>query len=283
MAMEAVHNTDGPVYILPVGLEYGDYYRYRGTLLMNVGKSLEVRSFLAGMPDAGEAAAYRALADELRRRLSELIICLRDDSAYEDNWTLVRFLMAGRRGSLPERLDMTQRLVAGVEEAADRFPKEMKALIYKSTELSNLRRRCGVSYLSLGRGRSARRIFGRLLQWLAGLPYFLWSALVSLPVWLTAEIISSRLSDRAFINSVRCCVRLVGMPLMNIVWIALAFSFLPALPALAAVLLSLPSCSVFYDFCDLTRLLLSDISCALHPQIERLHMEILRRYKVISL
>ena len=283
VALEAVRNTEGPVYILPVGLEYGDYYRYRGTLLMNVGRAMEVRAILSEHPDAGEAEIYRLLSEELRRRLSSLIICLKDDERYEDNWTLVRFLLAGYQGSLAGRLKAAQGLVSGVEEASERFPREMKALVYKTTELSNLRRRRKVSYLSFGRGRSAWRIFGGLLQWLIALPYFLWSALVSLPVWLTAEIISSRLADRAFKNSIRCCVRLVGMPLMNLIWVVLAFCFLPAVPALAAVLLSLPSCSVFYDFSDLTRIVFSDIVYALHPEMERLHKEILRRYKVISM
>ena len=45
-----------PVYIVPLGCEYGDYYRFRSTLLVTVGEPVDISAFIAAHSGQSEAA-----------------------------------------------------------------------------------------------------------------------------------------------------------------------------------------------------------------------------------
>lgn len=84
-------------------------------------------------------------------------------------------------------------------------------------------------------------------------PIFVLCALLSLPLWGTAEYICSKLKDKAFSNSVRFLVRLVGYPLFFIIWAVALFLLLPPLAAAALLLLFCYSYSFFYEWLRLIR------------------------------
>ena len=52
-----------PVYILPTGIEYGDYFRYRSTLLVEIGEPLNVTEFAKQHNDLDMAEMLNALKD----------------------------------------------------------------------------------------------------------------------------------------------------------------------------------------------------------------------------
>jgi len=85
-------------------------------------------------------------------------------------------------------------------------------------------------------------------------PLFVLCALLSLPLWLTAEgICHFKLKDKAFGNSVRFLVRLVGEPLFFVIWALVAFLLLTPLAAAGVLLLYLFAYSFFYDWLNLVR------------------------------
>jgi len=87
-----------------------------------------------------------------------------------------------------------------------------------------------------------------------GLPFFLLSALLTLPQWGIAEYICRlKLADKAFSNSVRFLLRLVGTPVMLLLWALAGFLLLPPLAAAALLLYYLCSYSIFYDYLNLLR------------------------------
>ncbi len=67
-----------PLTILPVGLNYSDPRKGRATLVLHVGKPIELRSFRQ-IYEADPYEAVRELTDKIRHRLSSLIIDTRDD------------------------------------------------------------------------------------------------------------------------------------------------------------------------------------------------------------
>ena len=283
IALDAASKTDGPVRIVPVGLEYGDYYRYRGTLLMTVGEPIDVKEIIASNEGQSEAVVQRKMAEELHRRLEGLISYLPDDESYESHLALLRFLSAGFKGRLSERMALNRRTIEVIEDCSKRFPREMKALCARALALDAEKKKRKVSILSFGIPRPGLRALGRAMQLLIGLPFFLWSTVVSLPVLVAAEVIGHLPKDRAFLNSLRFGVRLAGMPLMYIVWAALFFSLLPWQAAVALFAISLASCSVFYDYCELVRLFVSDASISRHPELRKAHSEILKRYATLMM
>lgn len=74
-----------PVYIVPVGLEYGDYYHLWDDLTVNIGKPINVTQFVKEHPDLDYPQLIMALREELTLRMRELIMWVPDDENYEQN------------------------------------------------------------------------------------------------------------------------------------------------------------------------------------------------------
>ena len=90
----------------------------------------------------------------------------------------------------------------------------------------------------------------RLPLWLRILLFPLWLlvALLALPMWLPAEFLCrKKVKDPAFHNTVRFGCRLLLGPVTFLLWTVLAFCLLPWWPALALLLVFIPSYSLFYD------------------------------------
>ena len=88
-------------------------------------------------------------------------------------------------------------------------------------------------------------------RWLL-LPLWPVAALLSLPLWLTAELICRKVNDKAFCNSVRLLAKVILTPIFLIFWAILLFLLLPWQLATALLLLYLFSYSIFYDIIYLT-------------------------------
>jgi 1-acyl-sn-glycerol-3-phosphate acyltransferase len=75
-------------------------------------------------------------------------------------------------------------------------------------------------------------------------PLFLLSALLCLPMWVTAEVLCRKAKDHAWNNTIRFGVRLAATPLMALFWLLV----LPGWWKLAGLVLFLISYSFFYDW-----------------------------------
>ncbi len=88
-----------PVYILPVGLEYGDYFHLWDSLLIHIGQPINVTEFARTarqewLQTYGEEMTdpqlILALRDELTHRLQQLILFVPDDDDYDRNWATLK-------------------------------------------------------------------------------------------------------------------------------------------------------------------------------------------------
>lgn len=75
-----------PVYIVPVGLEYGDYFHLWDTLLVNIGDPLNVTEFVREHPEMDHPQLINALIPELTARMQRTFLWVPDDENYEQNW-----------------------------------------------------------------------------------------------------------------------------------------------------------------------------------------------------
>lgn len=74
-----------PIYIVPVGLEYGDYYHLWNSLTVNIGKPINVTEFVKEHADLERPQLILALREELTQRMREQILWVPDDEHYEEN------------------------------------------------------------------------------------------------------------------------------------------------------------------------------------------------------
>lgn len=155
-----------PTTVVPVGINYSHFFRFRGSCLLRYGEPMDVNAFLEAHSQENEAAQYKAFREELGRRIQALV------------------------------------------------PPEGPAV--------------------------PRR------WWL--LPFWPLAALLSLPLWATAEWLCQRkIKDTAFHNTARFGVKLLGTPLFALLWGILLFCLLPWPWALVLLLLYFFSFSIFYE------------------------------------
>ena len=77
-------------YLVPTGIEYGDYFRFRSSCRLRFGEPIDVNAFLAAHADLGESERYKALREELFNRIKELILYIPDDGDYLAKWSKIR-------------------------------------------------------------------------------------------------------------------------------------------------------------------------------------------------
>lgn len=77
--------NEKPIYIVPIGLEYGDFFHLWDSLTVNIGKPINVTEFAKAHADLSYPQLMLALREELTLRMRELIIWVPDDEQYEQN------------------------------------------------------------------------------------------------------------------------------------------------------------------------------------------------------
>lgn len=267
LAANAKFGDSKPIYIVPVGIEYGDFFRYRSTSLVTYGKPLNVTEFVKTLNVENEAQMMEPLRKELAGRMSELFTYIPDGEHLKEKWTLVKILSIasdqkpyGNFGTcLSDSMADNRRIVAEIESRCQEKPEEMEELFADVNEFEKYRRKDGISMYSFRKKNNALNIAGKSFAALVGLPFFILSAVLCLPMWVAEKIVRSMIKDKAFRNTVS-----FGMKLgMGIVWFAalaaLAFCLTPWFVALGILLLFIPSYSYFHDYIEGMRRFVSDI------------------------
>lgn len=269
-----------PVYIIPVGIEYGDYFRYRSNALVTYGKAINVTEFVKSLEVENEVQMIEPLRHELAQRMSGLITYIKDDDDYADKWTLTKILALDTKGKLSEKMEANRRIVAGIESACETRPEAMKDILAKAGRFEKTRRKAGISIYSFREGNGPLRVLWKTLAAAAGLPYYIYSALISLPMWALETFIRGKVKDRAFRNTVSFGVKLGLGLIMGLIWAILSFCLISC-PwcALASFLLTIPTYSFFHDYNEFLRRLISDMKLLCNGKLKEFHKEIVNEYK----
>lgn len=248
-----------PVYIVPAGIEYGDYFRYRSTSLVTFGEPINVTEFVRAHEVENEAQLIEPLKKELAARMSGLITYIKDDEDYAAKWELTKLLALDFRGSLHEKMLNNRRIVADIEKACEDRPEQMKELFAEVSAFEEERRRRGISIYSFRKHNPVSNAILKGLAAVIGLPYFIFSAIFGLPMWGLAELLRTKIKDKAFRNTAVFGVKLAGSIIFGIIWTALAFSLLTWQYALCILALLVPTYSYFYDYKEFIRIYFSDM------------------------
>ena len=270
-----------PVYIVPVGIEYGDYFRYHSTSLVTYGKAINVTEFVKSLEVENEAQMIEPLRKELTKRMSELITYIDYNEDYDGKWTLTRLLSLRYKNTLEEQMKNNRRIIAEIEQKYEKNPEAMKDLLDKTARFDKVRRKKGVSIYSFAAKNSFTRVLLKTLAALIMLPAYVFSAVASLPLWGISAILRKIIKDRAFKNTATFGVRLAGCLTYGPACIALAFCLLPWKSALFLLLLMIPTYPYFYDYNEFIRRFVSDIKLSFNTDLKKFKNEIIDTYKSI--
>ena len=248
-----------PVYIIPTAIEYGDYFRFRSTAMINFGQPINVTEFFKHTTEENEAANINLLKDQLHDEISKLFTYIPDDDDYEAIWEIVKMKNEKRSGGLYKKMLRNRVTVDKILALKENQPEEAQSLFKRVLDFAAERKRQKISVTSTAKKYPLVDSLWKLAVLLIGLPYFVASAAVNLPVWLTTLIIRGKLKDKAFSNTVSFGVEFVLFPIIFIVGTIVLFCNLPWQWALGGTVLLYFSYMVFVDYCELCRRWISDV------------------------
>lgn len=275
-----------PVYIVPAGIEYGDYFRYRSTSLLTFGEPINVTEFVKELDTENDVQMIEPLRKELSARMSKLITFLKDDENLYKKWALTKMLAIdkgldyGNFGtSLYKSMLENRAIASNIDNACEEEAAKMADLLEKVESFEKKRKKKGMSIYSFTKKNTPLRAVGKAFAALVGLPYYIFSAIVSSPMWLTYYLLKSKTRDKAFHNTVGFGVKLgLGLVLYPI-YTALAFCFMDWPYALATLLLSIPSYSYFFDYNEGLRRFVSDIKVLTDKKMRGFYKDIVKAFK----
>lgn len=197
------------VYIVPLGLEYGDYFRPGATLTVRYGTPIEVSALLRegnGRSQLENMSLIRSLTgDGIRKE----IIYIPDDEEYDPSWELVK-IASGKvsecRPALRSRAGMDA--AAAVKDLRENNPVEASSLLEEARRFSRARKDAGISLHSLEcRHTLLSAVFHTLLS-VVLLPYIAICAIAAaIPLSLAEYLCAKKFADAAFHNSARFLIQ----------------------------------------------------------------------------
>ena len=269
LAANASFGEQMPVYILPAGIEYGDYFRYRSTSLVTFGKPINVTETIKELNLDNEAQIMDQLRKELTARMSELITYLPYDENYDAKWALTKVRALDFKGSLYDKMMNNRAIVSEINAACESDPDKMNEVLADASAFEKARRKKGISIYSFRKKNLALSVVAKGLAALLGLPYLIFSGVVALPMWVIAEFLRKNIRDKAFRNTAIFGVKLAGNIIFGLTYLILAFCLLPWTWALCFLALAAPAYSYIYDYAEFVRRWISDIKLLGNKKLQK--------------
>ncbi|MFA5289344.1 MAG: 1-acyl-sn-glycerol-3-phosphate acyltransferase [Bacteroidales bacterium] len=244
-----------PVYIVPMGLEYGNFFRYRSSLLLQIGEPINVTQYVATHPESEDPVIMNELKERLQESIKELILYIPDDAHYDACWELCNMSCARRikqsdlnPASLKDRLTANQHTVRLIRQRREQDPKTSEHILEEIGRFAVRRKGKGISMASVANPRPALSLASRLFLLVLLSPYFLACTAISAPTLLITRLICSRMEDRAFHNSIRYVTTFLVWTLTVLVSFFVLFGLVAWEYALAATIVFIPAPLVFYQY-----------------------------------
>ena len=271
------------VYIVPVGCEYGDYFRYRAsTLLITIGKPIDVSAFVAEHADRSEAMLLNDIRSLTAEAMKKLIVYIPDDEDYEATWEGAKLVS----GQVPES-DLRGRFAAN-RDAAERIgklreeqPDKARKLFEKVLDFTHERKRARVSLHATYAKHPLATALWRTLKTLVCLPFVLAMAIASSPALGVGEKLAHGVKDQTFRNSFRCGVLIVLWTILLVVWAIVLFCTVKWYWALAALALLVPAPMLVYEWVEQLRRCASSWRYLCNGRIRSMKKELMNSLKTI--
>ena len=273
---------DVPLYIVPVGIKYGDFFRFRSTIRMEFGKPINVGEFIAENAHMTPQEQTNSLKDLLTERLHSTIFHIPNDEDYAATYEVcnavepfeMEKLSHSGKHILEVQHEANKQALKRIEALKESDPDKAQKLLELGKEASKLRKKKGIDTESASVKKPLLSRLGRVLLTLITLPYTLPVSVLASPVVLLCQFIFTKLKDPAFRNSVRFVMNLVVWPLFVLIYAIIAFCLLPWTSALLATLLIMPAPLVAHELWKTARLVVSDIKLLREKKLRKIYSKI---------
>ena len=263
-----------PVYLVPVGIEYGDYFRYRSTCMVNFGEAINVTDFIKNSTEENEAVLMNQLRAMLGERISKLITFIPDDEDYDAKWEIVKMKNEKRVGGLYKKMLRNRATVEKIGQYKSEHPEEAKDLFAKVLGFADQRVKNKISVTSTAKKRPLLNSLWKLLVAIVGLPYFLASTVVNAIAWIPVAVLKAKLKDKAWGNTICYGSKFLLSPLVFIGGTIALFCTLSWYWALAGAVALFFSYDIWFDYQELVRRMVSDIRWAFKGKLRKAYRDL---------
>lgn len=277
---------DVPLYIVPVGVRYGDFFRFRSTVRMEFGKPINVGEYIKTNENLTPQEQTNGMKDLLTERLHDTLFHIPNDDDYKATFEIcnavepfemeaVQKEQAGQKmDSLEVQFQANNRTLKRLEALKNENPDKAKKLLELGKEACKKRQKKSIDFESAAVRKPFVSRLPRLLLTLVTLPYTLPASLLASPVIGLCQFLFTKLKDPAFWNSVRFVINLVVWPLLVLIYGILGFCLLPWQWVLLATLLVIPAPFVAHETWKTFRLIVSDIKLLKSKKLMKIYAEI---------
>ena len=277
---------DTPLYIVPVGIRYGSFFRYRSTARVQMGEPINVGEFIAEHSESTPQEQMNIMREHLESRLRDAIFYIPNDEDYEATYEICAAVVARQRLHL--KSDPEYRNMRGMDiyfaannmtvKHLDYLKQANEPLAQRLLELgreaSEIRQKENITLKSVAVRYPIMSRILKLLIYILTLPYTALASVAALPTTLLGGFIFKKFKDQAFRNSVRFMLNLIVWPVVMILYSIVAYIALPWQWALPLTLLLLPSPYVADESYRLVRLMVSDYKLWRNKKLRAKYKEI---------
>jgi 1-acyl-sn-glycerol-3-phosphate acyltransferase len=275
---------DMPLYIVPVGLRYGSFFRFRSTVRVQIGEPINVGEFTASHSDMTPQEQMNAMKDVLAERMQQSTLYIPNDEDYDATYDICAAVVKQRVDEMNGRgrrlrgmeayFEANNATVKQILQLKEEDPEKATRLLTLGREASQIRKANNISLSSVSIKYPFWSRVLKTLVLIAKLPYNIPVTLLTLPIKLLCAYLFTKLKDYAFRNSIRYLANLVLWPVLMIIYSVIAFVYLPWQWALLVIVLLLPAPIVAHETYRLVRIMISDTKLLLNKPLREKYAKI---------
>ena len=262
---------DMPLYIVPVGIRYGSFFRFRSTARVQIGESINVGQFINEHSNLAPAEQMTAIRELLTDRIHNSIFYIPNDEDYEAMYEICatvvkhqtkncKFVVDGKRlRGMDAHFEANNRTVREVMRLKESNPEVAAELLQLGKEAYEMRTQQSISLKSVSAKNGLASRIMQMFFFILKLPYTIPASILTLPMVAVVKFLFTKIKDHAFRNSIRFLINLVLWPILMIIYAAVAYSLVPWEWALPITLALLPAPIVAQETWRMLRLFKSDI------------------------
>ena len=262
---------DMPLYIVPVGIRYGSFFRFRSTARVQIGEPINVGQFINEHSNLTPAEQMTAIRELLTDRIHNSIFYIPNDEDYEAMYEICatvvkhqtkncKFVVDGKRlRGMDAHFEANNRTVREVMRLKESNPEVAAELLQLGKEAYEMRTQQSISLKSVSAKNGLASRIMQMFFFILKLPYTIPASILTLPMVAVVKFLFTKIKDHAFRNSIRFLINLVLWPILMIIYAAVAYSLVPWEWALPITLALLPAPIVAQETWRMLRLFKSDI------------------------
>jgi 1-acyl-sn-glycerol-3-phosphate acyltransferase len=250
-AQEDYENDKG-IKILPVGIDYSHYQKFRQTQLINFGQLIEVNEFWEDYTE-NQSVAFNKLRERLAAEMKKVMIDIETEEYYDLYMDLRKIVNTNicrkeglKHGDLYEEFLADKKMIAALDRCLEKEPEQIRQLNVVYNEYTGLKEKLNFrDWVPAKKGYSIPVNIAAILLSVVTWPLVLLGLFNNWPHFTLPTRILKGIKDPQFHSTAKWGAGFAIMIIYYIVLFTLAMIFLPHWWIKVLYILTLPSSGIF--------------------------------------